>query len=42
MPFIAPLSGVAGTGWFDDGVVGRGSNGEGLLGEAMKEQPAGL
>ena len=33
--------GAAGTRWLDDGVVGRGSNGEGLLGEAMKEQPAG-
>ena len=42
IPFIALGSGVGGTRWLDDGVVGRGSCGEGLLGEAMKEQPAGL
>ena len=34
--------GAAGTRWLDNGVVGRGSSGEGLLGEAMEEQPAGL
>ncbi len=42
IPFVARCRGSAGTRWLDDGVVGRGSNGEGLLGEAMKEQPAGL
>ena len=41
-PSLPRCPGVAGTRWLDDGVVGRGSNGEGLLGEAMKEQPAGL
>src|SRR5271166_6512186 len=39
-PSLPRCPGVAGTRWLDDGVVGRGSNGEGLLGEAMKEQPA--
>ena len=28
--------------WLDDCVVGRGSNGNGLLGETMEEQPAGF
>ncbi len=41
-PSLPRCRGSAGTRWLDDGVVGRGSNGEGLLGEAMKEQPAGL
>ena len=41
-PSLPRCPGVAGTRWLDDGVVGRGSNGEGLLGEAMKEQPAGI
>src|SRR5271166_3136634 len=41
-PSLPRCPGVARTRWLDDGVVGRGSNGEGLLGEAMKEQPAGL
>ena len=41
-PSLPRCRGAAGTRWLDDGVVGRGSNGEGLLGEAMKEQPAGL
>ncbi len=41
-PSLPRCPGVSGTRWLDDGVVGRGSNGEGLLGEAMKEQPAGL
>jgi hypothetical protein len=41
-PSLPWCSGVARTRWLDDGVVGRGCNGEGLLGEAMKEQPAGL
>ncbi len=42
IPFIAPLPGIRWNPVLDDGVVGRGSNGEGLLGEAMKAQPAGL
>jgi len=41
-PSLPRCPGVARTRWLDDGVVGRGSNGEGLLGEAMKEQLAGL
>src|SRR5271165_2587614 len=39
-PSLPRCPGVARTRWLDDGVVGRGSNGEGLLGEAMKQQPA--
>src|SRR5271165_6902461 len=39
-PSLPRCRGSAGTRWLDDGVVGRGSNGEGLLGEAMQEQPA--
>ncbi len=41
-PSLPRCPGVAGTRWLDDGVVGRGSSGEGLLGEAMEEQAAGL
>ena len=41
-PSLPRCRGAAGTRWLDDGVVGRGSGGEGLLGEAMEEQPAGL
>jgi hypothetical protein len=35
-PLRCPLAGEPLTRWLDDGVVGRGSNGEGLLGEAIK------
>ena len=41
-PSLPRCRGAAGTRWLDDGVVGRGSSGECLLGEAMEEQPACL